>query len=234
MIRHLIITVGCAALVTTPAPAQRLTQPGMPSAGRMLARNIALLHTDRMAPHDTMKTARAKEVASCLLKTAKADASSLIGGPLTEDKRFIRLVKALRGKYRNCRASTELPRFLISSSLAEELLRTEQRSLNARQRSQKAVSNALSHPSDIIVIGKPLFRNADITMDDLGSCLIRHSPDLAEDLVCTLPATKSEELALARLYAKTPQCRVRSKPNNVPEIEQRSAVVTALFLQRRT
>ena len=162
---------------------------------------------------------QARAIADCLVKRGKGKAGELLGGT-ESDPNFQKLQKALTGKFSACNpeGAAGVPMVAINTALAEQIIRSENRSFAAH------VS-----PADVNA-AKAFYASANgVTMDSLGRCLAVYSPGLVDSLLSTAAGSETEKKALATLYAETPECGVRSSPAGIPADEQRNALANGLY-----
>lgn len=161
----------------------------------------------------------ARNIADCVMKRAKGKAGDMLGGN-AEDPNFEKLQKGLSGKYSSCNTegSAGVPMLAINTALAEQILRTENRSLQPH-----------FTPTDLAV-AKAFYASAGgLSMDSLGRCLAVYSPGMVNMVLTQASGSAGEKQALNNLFAETPECGVRSSPSNIPTDEQRNAIATGLY-----
>lgn len=158
-------------------------------------------------------------VAKCLMRRNDT-AGDLLGGAMTSDPEYGKLVKALKSRYSRC-ASPEaagIPVMMINGALAEELVKAGNPTLDDRA---KAVNVSTAEPFYTDPSGR--------SMDTVGRCLAVYSPGLAMRVLKANIASPAEKEALSVLYAKTPECGQPAPPTNFSSQEQRSAVAVGLY-----
>ena len=161
----------------------------------------------------------ADQIAQCLA-LGNSQAGWLVGGAMTNDPRYRRMVRALRGPFRECSIDGPgIPLALISGALAERLVESATPTFEARATAVN-VNVAKSFYND------PRGR----TMTTVGRCLAVYSPGLAYNVLSSHAGSASEQAALSTLYRQTPECGQPTLPSGVPEGEQRSAIASGLYL----
>lgn len=164
--------------------------------------------------------AQAKVIGQCLAKKGRGKARELVGGPMTDDPNYEQLVKGLERTYSTCfrEEAVGVPLMIINSALAEELIRGE-----------GAIYPDRSTPVDLAEAKSFYTDAAGHSMASVGRCLAIFSPGLAYRVVAAGFGTAAESSAMTALYSGTPECGVPAPPENVPEMEQRSAIANGLY-----
>lgn len=166
--------------------------------------------------------ALAATVTQCVVDKMGKDAGSLLGGPMTKDEKYEKLVKALSKDHRACLKpeAAGIPMVIVNSSLAERVVLGSGKDLEPR-----AMSLNQDEADAFTTMGPGVKLNFDI----IGRCAAVYSPGLTYKVLETEPGSDSEKAALDALYKNTPECGLREAPDGAPTGYQRGVLASGLY-----
>lgn len=230
------IAIGICGMGAVPVLAQQTPTPSptpvprpAPSEERMPIRNGMEFNTYRESNFDNMLRDRfpegwvgaygdAGKVADCLYKVEGGNVSALVGGPLSDDPEYSKLMSAMDSHTKCRRGDRRALGLLIGASLAEKSVLGSEQELPPR---------ALSLNMDI---AEPFYTptQGSATIDHVGRCVAVFSPGLAANVLKTKVGSESEKKALSAAYRATPECGIADTPEGVPAALQRAAIAYGL------
>ncbi|MCM8557031.1 hypothetical protein [Sphingomicrobium sediminis] len=161
-------------------------------------------------------------LADCLVRAGGNSAGGLIGGPGTNDAEYARLMRGVTVTYAQCKTprARGLHPYFVNGALAERLLLSQNRDWVPRAANVNAAqAQSFYQP-----------QRGQSGMENVGRCAAVFSPGFVIQVLMTEAGSDAEEDALDALYAATPECGLRERPEAIPEIYQRSALAVGLWL----
>ena len=233
ILRHIVLAAsGLAILATSPAvlaqsqsPA-RTYEPSRVSPGTFRGGTLQFDEAEKLTRYLNQRPrtaadyySQSAQVADCLAR--RRDTAALIGGPRTSDRKFDKLVRALKFKDQTCLRGTfgAVP-MMIAGALAAH--RIEDVNVQWADRAR-----AVDRDRAKTFISS--YDSQSAPLDMVGRCVAVYSPGLARRALQSTPGGPEEQGAFDALYEATPECGLKRAPVAIPLAYQRVSIANGLF-----